>query len=146
MSESAITGVEPLLRRLVELGTRSRRTRPAMKQAADVVLGSIRKNFEVGGRPRWRGLAKSTLRNRKGGSILVRSGRLKGSFKPKVGNDETSVSSNVVYGPRQHFGYRPGRGKGGGRGQAPTPARPFATLQDEDVVDIGRIFYRHMFE
>ena len=58
----------------------------------------------------------------------------------KVMTDGVAVGTNVIYGPRQHFGY-PG---GSGRGRSKTPARPFLMFQDEDIRDIGEIFKRHI--
>ena len=107
---------------------------PALRDAGDLIVGSIQKNFDVGGRPSWRPLSANT-RTRQG-SILNRSGRLRGSFEPHVKGKTVSADSDEVYGPRQHFGYDPG-GKTG-PGQVHTPARPFAELQNEDIPRIGQ--------
>ncbi len=50
------------------------------------------------------------------------------------------VGTNVIYARRHHFGYKGGEG----RGQSPTPARPFLLIHDDDIRDIGEIFQRHI--
>jgi phage gpG-like protein len=126
----------------MELATRSRRTREPVAKAVDIGIASIQKNFDVGGRPKWRGLAKSTLRTKRGGSILVGpKARLRNSFRPKATNSGGEAFSNVIYGPRQNFGY-PG---GPGRGHSFTPARTFVMWQDEDIRDVGEVFARHLW-
>lgn len=52
---------------------------PLKRSIQRVMIPSIRKNFEVGGRPEWDALAESTIRRRNYSAwpILVRSGRLK---------------------------------------------------------------------
>lgn len=130
---SSVTGIRPLIRRLVRMRERASRPGPALADSGDLIVGSIRRNFDVGGRPSWRGLSPNT--RPRGGSILNRSGDLRGSFEPHVKGKSVSADSDSVYGPRQHYGYDPG-GKTG-PGQVYTPARPFAELQAEDVPVIG---------
>jgi phage gpG-like protein len=103
--------------------------RAPLKESGREIVDSIQRTFDAGGRPAWPGLAKSTLRTP--GSILNRSGRLRGSFEPHVEGQSVSADSDTVYGPRQNFGYDPA-GKTG-PGQVKTPARRFAYIPDEDV-------------
>ncbi len=145
MADSKFEGLEPLLRRLVRMAAQARNRRQPLREAAQEMAQSIRENFDAGGRPaKWQAHALSTRRRVIGPRrVLIRSGKLRNSFKPQATNDEATATSNVVYGPRQHFGYPGGKG----RGRSRTPARPFAMLQDEDVDSIGRrIFARHLFE
>lgn len=140
-----VEGLQPLLRRLVHMAARARNRRRPLRESARHMVGSIAENFDAGGRPvRWRPHARSTRRRLVGPQrVLIRRRRLRNSFRPQATNDEASASSNVIYGPRHHFGYPGGRG----RGRSRTPARPFAMLQDADVDEIGgRIFARHIFD
>lgn len=136
MSES-VEGLQPLLSHLVGMARRAARPRPAIAQAVDHAVKSVRSHIEEGGRPSVP-LAPSTVRERgASGPILIRSRRLLNSFRPVVRSTWGAAVSNVIYGPRQHFGYAGGPG----RGHAHTPARAFAFLDDEDVVFIGdRVF------
>jgi phage gpG-like protein len=66
---------------------------------------AVMKNFAVEGRPKWKKLAKSTLkqRNKKGytGKILQRRGGgsgLKGSIQAKYDAESASVGTNKIYG------------------------------------------------
>jgi phage gpG-like protein len=105
------------------------------------MLASIRKNFAVGGRPKWTPLAASTRRRKKGGGILIgESKKLSGGFKPVKKGNSVSVENDVIYGPRQNFGYKGGTG----RGHSKTPARRFVMFQPEDIDDIGKIFRQHI--
>lgn len=140
---SAVQGMRPLLRHLERVRKRARDRKRAMRKAADLMVESVQRNFDEGGRPRWQAHAESTRRRLVGPQrVLYRSGALRGSFKPTATNDEASADSSTAYGARHHFGY-PG---GPGRGHSRTPARPFALLQDEDAPTIGeRVFMRHLF-
>lgn len=111
------------------------------------MVGSIEKNFrEQGGPVKWKGLAASTLsrrrrgRGRGGPQILIDTARLKNSIGYRLVNAGVEIGTNVVYAPRQHFGYPGGKGRGHSR----TPARPFLMVQPEDVKEIGEIFKRHV--
>jgi phage virion morphogenesis protein len=144
MPDEAVQGLRELERRLVLMAKRARNRRAAMKESAELMVASVRQNFDAGGRPsRWKPHAASTRRRLVGPQrVLVRKGRLRDSFRPKATNDEAAAASNVIYGPRHHFGYPGGRG----RGRSRTPARPVAMLQASDVAAIGgRIFARHIF-
>lgn len=118
-----------------------------MKAAGVYMLGSIEKNFRAQGRPeKWVGLSEATKNRRRkgrgkgGAKILIDTARLKNSHSMRLTSEGVEVGTNVVYAPRQHFGY-PG---GAGRGHSKTPARPFLMFQDEDIVEIGNIFKRHI--
>lgn len=128
MAES-VGGMGRLVALLLALAARVRSPREALEEAGGEMVASIRRTFDAGGRPRWAPL--STATRARGGSILNRSGDLRSSFEPRVRGRTVSAESNVVYGPRQHFGYDPG-GKTG-PGQVRTPARSFAFVADEDV-------------
>ena len=146
MMESAIQGVEPLLAKLVGMAARARNSQSALAEAGEAMIRSIQRNIDVGGRPAFKPLAESTLRQNPGGSILNRSGDLRDSFVPHVrSRDTVSADSNVIYGPRQHFGYDAPEGATG-RGYSNTPARPFATIPDEDVPNIVEPLANHIWQ
>lgn len=140
---ATIHGLEQLIGRAGRLLKHVRNRRPPLRRAADYIKQSIDENFAAQGRPRWRGLAGSTRRYRKGKGILDVSGTLRRSFKPQITDSSAAQKSNAIYGPRQNFGYKAGKGKRG-RGHAPTPAREFAKLQSQDAPVIGDFFLTHI--
>lgn len=142
-----VQGLGKLLGRLGKLATDTSRVEAPLKAAGAYMLGSIEKNFRAGGRPvKWEGLADGTLRRRRRGRgrggprVLIDKARLKNSFSYRVTTAGVEIGTNVVYARRHHFGYE----GGSGRGQSPTPARPFLLFQDEDLKEIGDIFQRHI--
>lgn len=144
---SGIEGFEKLLRRVKKLSTDTRRTERPMRAAGVLMLGSIEKNFRAQGRPeKWTPLSDATLgRRRKGrgrgkAQILIDTARLKNSHSMRLTSEGVEIGTNVIYAARQHFGYE----GGAGRGHSKTPARPFLMFQDEDIVEIGNIFRRHI--
>jgi phage gpG-like protein len=129
-----------------------------------VVIPSIRKNFDVGGRPKWAPLAKYTINIRGSASpILRRSGDLESAATSLQVWDISNKSAvlrdlPVWYGKVQQAGYE-GRGFDNlvkalnGDMEAATaatyknpnaamaiPARPFIMLQEEDKTEIYAVF------
>lgn len=141
-----IQGLEEALKRVSRLVTDTRHVEKPLKAAGTYMLGSIEKNFKASGRPnRWAALSSGTIagrRNKKKSSIkiLIDTGRLKNSHSMKTVSEGVQIGTNVIYAPRQHFGYS----GGSGRGHAKTPARPFLMFQEEDIREIGEIFSRHV--
>lgn len=148
MPPEDIQGLRLLLNRIAEMAHDVRHADAALKAGAQVAVTSINRNFDVQGRPPFKGLSQSTLagrrrgRGRGGPKILQDTGRLKGSIHatPPTGGS-VKIATNVVYAARQHYGY-PG---GTGPGHSKTPARPYMMLQEpEDIRAIGEIFKRHI--
>lgn len=138
---SVIKGMDGLIGEVVRMRDKARKPAAPLKQSAEVTGVSIRRNFEVGGRPRWKRHAESTRRSRVGPSrLLIQSTELMNSFKPFVSRSSAGQRSSTVYGPRQNFGYK----GGSGRGHSPTPAREFALFQREDAVRSGDLFLNHV--
>lgn len=144
---SSTQGFERLLRRVGKLENDVRDTDRPLKAAGVYMLGSIERNFQAQGRPdKWTALNESTLARRRKGrgkgrsQILIDTAHLKNSTAMRLTGDGVEIGTNVIYAPRQHFGYEGGEG----RGQAETPARPFLMFQDEDIDAIGNIFRRHI--
>ena len=131
--------IRPLL---IELKRRMGDLSPLMKNVGETVLTSIRKNFEVGGRPKWPGLKLSTIKQRTAqghwpGKILVRhgiSGGLLGSISYRAESDRVVLSANKIYAAIHHFGGMAGRGQ-----KVTIPARPYMLVQSEDWAEIKNL-------
>ena len=131
--------IRPLL---IELKRRMGDLSPLMKNVGETVLTSIRKNFEVGGRPKWPGLKLSTIKQREAqghwpGKILIRhgvSGGLLGSVSYRAESDRVVLSANKVYAAIHHFGGQAGRGH-----KVIIPARPYMLVQKEDWAEIKKL-------
>lgn len=147
---AAIIGIEEVLNRFAQFAAAVSDLDKPLRASGVYMLGSIERNFKAQGRPqKWQSLAPSTLAQRRkgkgkgGAQILIDTARLKNSTTSAGAMNVTSsamtIGTNVIYAPRQHFGY-PG---GSGRGRSKTPARPFLMFQTEDADAIGKIFNRH---
>lgn len=96
-----------------------------------IALASVRTNFDVGGRPRW----KPSLRALKtGGKTLVKSGSLRDSIRSFLSRGGLHISSGLPYARIHQLGGRAGR-----HFKANIPARPFLVLQPKDVTAIERL-------
>lgn len=138
---SDVRGFSTAIGSISRMRERARDPRPALEEAAEIFGKSIHRNFEVGGRPRWKPHAESTRRGTYGPSrLLIRSTALENSFRPFVTRRSAGQRSGLVYGPRQNFGYEGGPG----RGHSPTPARTFAVVQPEDAEQIGGVMLSHV--
>lgn len=120
---------------------------PLNRSVTQVAIPSLIKNFEVGGRPRWRSVGSSSYReahgqrSRGGGSIfpvLVVTRKLFNAAKAQARwtvKDNKAVYGNwperAWYGPLHDLG----------PSDKAFPARPFAVLQDpSDLDDIQEVF------
>jgi len=68
--------------------------KPGMEIVGQIVRGSVIKNFEVEGRPRWQ---KSLRAIRTGGITLTRTRRLAKSVNYKATSVAVEIGSNVIY-------------------------------------------------
>jgi phage gpG-like protein len=96
------------------------------------MVGSVRKNFELGGRPKFTPLKPETLKKKRGESILVDSGALSLGVIHEVDEEEPAVyigpsGPSTKYGPTHNFGDET-------RG---IPERTFLIMQQEDNVYIN---------
>jgi phage gpG-like protein len=147
---------------------------PLRRAVEQVMIPSIRTNFDVGGRPRWQPLAQGTVDNRHGSAepILIRTGRLKrtatqknmwkyyttsiGSSVSAVEFDEDQLKRRVPYGIFHQYGAVGWRNavdrmvlQAGGIPGPPSwelPSRMFVTMRPEDQVEIHSIFYAWLVE
>jgi len=84
---------------------------PAMKIIGETVRTSVIRNFEVGGRPRWKPLSPVTKARRKGDKILMRqgfAGGLAGSIHAKAYSDRAVIGTNKIYAAVHQFGAKKG--------------------------------------
>lgn len=140
---AGIEGIEKVFNRVKRLKNAVKQVERPLRVSAVYMLGSIDKNFAAEGRPKkWQGLADSTKAQRRGKSpkILTDTARMRRSHSYRVTSAGAEIGTNAVQGPRQHFGYPGGKG----RGRSKTPARPFLMFQEEDIREIGEIFKRHV--
>lgn len=141
---SALRGIEQVLNRFARLEAAANDLEKPTEEAGEYMLGSIGRNFDAEGRPKWQGLAASTLASKKGSKILDESGALRSDATSEdaldVSDSGFGIEPGIVYWKRQNFGY-PG---GTGRGRSKTPARPFLLFQAEDEDAILTIFNRHL--
>lgn len=113
---------------------------PLQKSVTNVMVPSIRKNFDVGGRPGWAPVAAATAVQKErygGGGTLVRTGALQSragseSIWTIRGEDGyaaiESVPGDVFYGEIHQTGsYK-------------MPARQWAIIQNEDADKIEQVF------
>lgn len=144
----ALQGLERVLSRVNRLQRDIKHVERPMKAAGTYMVGSIQRNFNAGGRPtKWKGLASSTIRQRRKGKsgrggikILIDKAQLRNSHSMRMRSDGVEVGTNAIQAKRQHFGYPGGKG----RGHSKTPARPFVMFQKEDPDAIATIFSRHL--
>lgn len=133
--------VKQLLKRL---SAKAANAQPAMREIAELVRSSVLKNFMEGGRPqRWKALAASTIRKKRGGAgqILIDSARLRNSIHASSTVTQAIVGTNTRYAAIHQFGGMAGRG-----GKVRIPARPYLMIQDEDWPGIKDILLRHLME
>lgn len=140
-------GVRQLLEKIRQ---RLGNLKPAMSVIGQIVRTSVVKNFETGGRPRWKPSRRAV---QQGGQTLVKTGRLMRSITAKAGKDSVSIGTNVIYAAIHQLGGRTGphviepkrkkalrtpyglfrRVRHPG---STIPARPFLAVQDEDWREI----------
>ena len=122
---------------------------PLKRSVQQVIIPSIRKNFESGGRPRWAPLVTDTETIREyygfsSGPPLIRSGLLQRAATQlniwTIDTQQAYVNDlSAAQGGRVWYGVLQQNGFVGGYG-AKTPARPFLMIQEEDTVEIEEVF------
>lgn len=140
---SALKGIEQVLNRFARLEASVDNLEEPTQSAGEYMLQSIAQNFAAQGRPKWQGLAASTLAKKKGSKILHESGALESAATSPDALNVTGggfdIAPDCVYGARHNFGYAGGEG----RGSSKTPARQFLLFQPKDEKAILNIFNRH---
>lgn len=123
---------------------------PLKRVIKQVVVPSIRKNFDAGGRPPWQALEPTTviIRARSGYGptpILVQTGLLKRTATQQniwtVTDKSAAVldlPSKIWYGKLHQAGWR--------QAEFVAPARPFLIMQPEDQEKAARVFEDYLIE
>ena len=129
---------------LDQLVERTSDLRPLMKNIAGILEDSVEEDFQQQGRPKWEGLAKSTIEQRvkKGywpGKILQMRGELAASITSSYDENFAIVGTNKVYAAIHQFGGKADRGK-----KAEVPARPYLMLEETDFIQIKNAINRHL--
>jgi len=147
---------------LGELASRAKTPRPVMSEIGDIVISSIEKNIQVGGRystpdswkggsRKWKGLSSATIKQRtkKGywpGKILQQTGQLAGSLSKRVTNNSVIVGTNKVYGAVHQFGIGRRSSLRSRRVMPAIPARPWIVVQDEDLTEMGHAITAYLMK
>jgi len=125
---------------------------PLKRCVKQVVIPSIRANFDAGGRPGWAPYADSTVEFHEMlgedlGEMLIKTGALRQGMSYQnlwtITKEEAYIADlppNIWYGKVHQGGY------GGKSGAGAIPARPFVLLQDSDEKAIGDVFDRWLLE
>ena len=130
--------VKAALKRLIDAGAN---LLPFYTDVKEVVLNSVRRNFEKGGRPKWLPLSPRTIERKGHSRPLIE----KGILQNIVGKSTAEFArigvqpSAKAYAAIQHFGGRAGRGR-----KVKIPARPYLVLQEKDKKEIVRLAEEHI--
>lgn len=120
-------------------------------ELGELIVSSINKNFEVGGRysepGSWKGgnrswapWAASTAKRRGGGKVLIQQGHMMGANNYQASSDQLEIGNPLIYAPIQNLGGKAGRGL-----KVDIPARPFFVIQEEDLVEGLNALNDHIF-
>ncbi|MEI7409276.1 phage virion morphogenesis protein [Pectobacterium aroidearum] len=84
-------------RGLGELISRLEHRQPLMREIAAAMHDAVEENFAQQGRPAWAGWSPRYAKQRQGGKILQKRGRLAKSISEYSDNDSATVGTNVIY-------------------------------------------------
>lgn len=109
-ARAEIKGLDTVKRRLSHMASRGRDLTPLMRDISDIMADAVEENFAQEGRPPWRKLARSTIKQRtkKGywpGKILQQRGEMAASVSRHYDNRSSVVGTNKKYAPPQNFGF-----------------------------------------
>jgi len=125
--QANIMGLKPLQERLARMNLRGQNLRVPFKVAGKLMVSSVQRNFQVGGRPRkWKPSIRALL---EGNRTLVKSGALEKSTNFEAEHDRLRLRSNLKYAKVHQFG----------SAKRNIPKRPFIVFQREDRQDILKI-------
>lgn len=136
-----VVGLREAVARIEQIRRNASNLKAPLKASADLMLGSLATNFDVGGRPPWEPLAESTRARKKSGLKLVGEGggaHMRDANVPLFTNDGWEIGNKDWKAPFHLRGTKKD-------GQEHVPARNWMLYQDEDVDAIGGIFYDHLF-
>ncbi|GAB3867376.1 hypothetical protein GCM10028801_41220 [Nocardioides maradonensis] len=113
--------------------------RPALDMLGEVLVAYEHVIFDSSNRGRWRRLSPDTVREKHSSRVLIDSGLLMKSLtgRPRVGEDEVALFSDVAYAKYVKKGRKPGKNgkKVPGRNPAPRPPRPVTDQWSRILVD-----------
>ena len=152
----------------------NRETLKLFREIGKKIVTSIKRNFDVGGRPdKWKDSRRGSkyIKGKKG-KTLIDKGILRNSINYKIVGSTIKVGTNVVYGAFHHFGFdgtidvlqhtrviKKAFGKNVKSGEITItvpkdratyqrkicmPARPFMMIQEEDKAIIMRMVAKYM--
>lgn len=118
---------------------------PLMKIVGAIMVASVQRNFEEGGRPGWAPHSETTRKRRgEGARVLVDqgfAGGMLGSISAQADERSVTIGTNKIQGAVQQKGAKRGAFGTTMRG-APIPwgdipARPFLMVQSEDYAEMA---------
>jgi len=129
--------------------------KPLMREISEDMLDAVKENFEREGRPKWKPLARSTIKERKRlgywpGKILQRTGMLLRSISKKYDSTSVVIGTNKIYAAIHQFGGSFTSKTNAGKNKKVNkirfmksktikiPARPFLTLPPNELEKIKR--------
>lgn len=137
------SNLKQVLQQLQEKARELNDLSPLMQRVAGIMADAVEENFEQQGRPRWKPLKDSTIRQRRRqgywpGKILQQTGRLASSIESRY--DKTSArvqvgGSDFPYAAIHQFGGMAGPGR-----TVEIPARPYLFLAEDDLKEIEEEF------
>lgn len=127
-----VNGVGSVNAKLHGTVERSKNLTVPMKVGAQLMLGSVDRNFRSSGRPiQWAPLSPAYARRkiRQGYSPrpLIRTGIMKASIAPKVDSHSFRIGTSLAYAGYHQFG------------TSKMPKREFVLFQASDIMDINKI-------
>ena len=125
MIDIEINNAQEIASALERLAQATAHRAPLMRSIAGTMESAGLQNFDVGGRPKWRGLKYRQ------GTPLVDTENLMASITSEYNNNEAIVGTNEPYAAIHQFGGKAGRGR-----KVAIPARPFLILTPQDKADI----------
>lgn len=152
-----VTGAQELVASLGSIKKKMADLTPAMAKARVLMLSSVNRNFDAGGRPApWKPLAASTIRQKarlggsskiligaghysKAGGFQTGGGSLKRSITGKIYPRKLTIGTSIPYARIHQFGGAAGRGH-----SAIIPKRPYLLFQREDVKNIKKLIEQHV--
>lgn len=132
---SALVGLDNVINRLREIKARLADMGAPIQAAGVYMLGSIDKTFAAQGRPTpWSPLKPSTLKRKRGGSILVSSGRMRASNQLNATANGFVIRNTTPYSAFHLLG------------TTRTAQRNFLLFQAEDKPQVANIFRHHIWD
>jgi phage virion morphogenesis protein len=156
-------------RKIAQIRQTAGNLKPVMAAIGNRAVGSVKQNFAVGGRPtKWAPLSTAYASQKKGGKLLMATGRLAGSIHYEANSDSATIMTDKLPYARIHnFGgqNKPHEIKARNKkslafmaGGVPVmrkkvnhpgsiiPARPYMVLQDEDIATFGEMIAAFLVE